>query len=78
MTHSKEPWKVTRKSGMCVYLGSADGRTIAIFGGYGTKQSEADARRVRDLVNTTVGISIQEVRRWAILKRRNKRLNKKG
>lgn len=65
MDHTKEPWKVTRKNGTCIYIGTADGRTLAIFGGYGTAQAQRDSRRVLDLVNATAGLSIQEVRRWA-------------
>jgi|KBSSwiStaDraftv2_1062776.scaffolds.fasta_scaffold102050_2 hypothetical protein len=60
-----ELWKVTRQNGTCVYIGTSDGRTIAIFGGYGTAQSQKDARRVIDLVNALVGIDIKDIRKWS-------------
>lgn len=76
--HSPEPWKVTRQNGSCVYVGTADGRTIALFGGYGTNQSQKDARRVINLVNALVGIDVRDVRKWARIKRiMNARKNRK-
>lgn len=68
--HSPEPWKVTRQNGACMYVGTAAGRTIAIFGGYGAAQSQKDARRALDLVNALAGIGISEIRKWARLQRR--------
>lgn len=69
MSHSAEPWRVTRQSGSCIYIGPKPGQTIAIFGGYGTEQSQKDARRVLDLVNALAGIEITDIRQWARLHR---------
>lgn len=63
--HSPEPWRVTRQNGSCVYIGTKTGMTIATFGGYGTLQSQKDARRVIDLVNALTGIEINDIRKWA-------------
>lgn len=67
--HSPVPWKVTRQNGSCVYIGTSGGATIAVFGGYGTLQSQKDARRVLDLVNALNGIEIVEIRKWARIHR---------
>jgi hypothetical protein len=69
LPHSPAPWRVTRQNGTCVYVGTTDGRTIAMFGGYGTAKSQKDARRVIDLVNALSGIDIQDVRKWARIQR---------
>lgn len=78
MSHTKEPWKVTRQNGNCIYIGTPDGRTLAMFGGYGALQAQKDARRVLDLVNATAGLTVQEIRRWSRMARLKKSHGKKG
>jgi hypothetical protein len=69
MNHTTGHWKITRQSSNCAYIGTDEGRLIAVFGGYGTKQSQRDAKRVVDLVNALNGVEIKEIRKFAGLYR---------